>query len=89
MGMKTSPSNYQIRVKGHFDHTLTDWFAPLRIANEPDGETTLTGPVRDQAELYGILIKLYKLNFTLIAVRRIQATVAHCVSSLPPGPGTR
>ena len=72
--MKTTPIRYQIRVHGHFDPTLADWFAPLLMANEPDGEATLTGPVRDQAELYGILLKLYNLNFPLIAVQQMQMT---------------
>jgi hypothetical protein len=80
----TMPLSYQIQVKGHFDNTLTDWFAPLQVTNEPNGEATLSGPVRDQAELYGILLKLYNLNFTLIAVQRISATAEHCNSSLAP-----
>jgi hypothetical protein len=67
--MKT-PNRYQIQVQGHFDQALAEWFAPLNIANEANGEATLTGPIRDQAELYGILLKLYNLNFTLIAVQR-------------------
>ena len=69
MGMTTMPSHYQIRVKGHFDQTLADWFAPLTLCNELNGEATLTGPVRDQAELYGILLKLNNLYFPLIAVQ--------------------
>jgi hypothetical protein len=83
VGMKT-PNHYQIQVQGHFDDALAEWFAPLRIANQPTGAATLSGPVRDQAELYGILLKLYNLNFTLIAVQRIQATVGHFASSLEP-----
>ncbi len=67
--MKTQPTLYQIRVQGHFDNTLAEWFAPLTMTNEPNGEATLTGPVRDQADLFGILLKLYNLNFTLIAVQ--------------------
>ena len=66
--MTTMPSHYQIRVKGHFDQTLAEWFAPLVLINQPNGEATLTGPVRDQAELYGILLKLNNLNFPLLAV---------------------
>ena len=69
--MTTMPNHYQIRVKGHFDQSLIDWFAPLQIVNEPQGEATLTGPIRDQAELYGILLKLNNLNFPLIAVQPI------------------
>lgn len=71
MGMKT-PNRYQIQVQGHFDEALTEWFAPLCIANQPNGDAILTGPVRDQAELFGILLKLYNLNFTLIAVQPLQ-----------------
>lgn len=67
--MTTMPSNYQIRFVGHFDQALVEWFAPLSVRNEGNGEATLTGLVRDQAELYGILLKLNNLNFTLIAVQ--------------------
>jgi hypothetical protein len=69
--MKTQPTTYQIRVHGHFDNRLAEWFAPLTIANEPNGNATLTGPVRDQAELFGVLLKLYNFNFTLLAVQPV------------------
>jgi hypothetical protein len=68
--MNTIPIRYQIRVKGHIDSTLGEWFAPLMVMNEPNGEALLSGPIRDQAELYGLLLRLYNLNFTLIAVQR-------------------
>lgn len=69
---------YQIRVQGHLSDPLSEWFAPLQITNEPSGEATLTGPLRDQAELYGVLLKLYNLNFTLIAVQRATTTRSYC-----------
>jgi len=71
MGMSTQPFTYQIRVQGHLGAILSEWFAPLQVSNEPAGDATLTGPIRDQAELYGVLLKLYNLNFTLIAVKRL------------------
>ncbi|MEZ4621087.1 MAG: hypothetical protein R2867_37065 [Caldilineaceae bacterium] len=74
--MNTQSYTYQIRVQGHLGETLSDWFAPLQVNNEPSGEATLTGPMRDQAELYGVLLKLYNLNFTLIAVQRTAVTNA-------------
>lgn len=74
--MKTLPISYQIRVEGHLDHTLVEWFAPLTVHNEPNGEATLTGSLRDQAELFGILLKLYNLNFNLIAVQALPASPA-------------
>jgi hypothetical protein len=69
--MSTQPVSYQIRVKGHFDRPLAEWFAPLTITNEANGEATLSGPIRDQAELFGVLLKLYNLNFTLLAVQPV------------------
>ena len=70
-GMNDMPSRYQIRVQDHVDATLAEWLAPLCIVNHPNGEATLTGLVRDQAELYGLLLKLAHLNFILIAVQRM------------------
>lgn len=81
-----TPNSYQIQVQGHFDDALAEWFAPLSIANEPTGEATLTVPIRDQAELYGILLKLYNLNFTLIAVQRMPTRAGQFDSSGDPDP---
>ncbi len=65
---------YQIRIKGHLDQTWIDWFTPLTIVNEADGEATLTGAVRDQAELHSLIDKVFNLNLTLLAVNRIMAS---------------
>jgi hypothetical protein len=69
--MTKMPNAYQIRVQGYFDQSLVEWFAPLILQNEPNGEALLIGEIRDQAELYGILIKLNNLNFPLIAFQPI------------------
>ena len=65
------PMVYQIRVDGHLDETWINWFSPLAIANEANGEATLTGAVRDQAELHGLLDRVFDLNLTLLAVNRV------------------
>lgn len=78
MDMDTALSIYHIRVRGHLDAGLCAWFAPLTVTNERTGDALLSGPVRDQAELYGVLLKLYNLNFTLLAVQ--------CVPTAPPAP---
>ncbi|MCL4861942.1 MAG: hypothetical protein KJZ93_21175 [Caldilineaceae bacterium] len=67
---------YQIRIKDHLGEEWTEWFAPLVIHNEPTGTATLTGPVRDQAELMGFLTKIHNLNLELLAVQRIAAGTA-------------
>jgi hypothetical protein len=72
---------YQIRIKEQVGDAWAEWFAPLVICNEPNGEATLSGPVRDQAALYGILLKLYNLNFTLIAVQPMPTSARQFDSS--------
>ena len=66
------PTIYQIRIKEQLADTWADWFNPLVIQHEANGEATLTGPVRDQAELLGLLLKVGNLNLTLIAVNRVE-----------------
>ena len=65
---------YQIRINSHIDETWINWFAPLVVVNEASGEATLTGAVRDQAELHGLLDKIFNLNLTLVAVNRIMVS---------------
>jgi hypothetical protein len=62
------PRVYQIRLKGHLDYHWTDWFEGLTITLEEGGDTLLTGPVIDQAALYGLLKKVRDLGMSLISV---------------------
>jgi len=71
---KTDPSQpmvYQIRIKGHLGRQWTDWFGGLTITLEDNGDTFLTGPVVDQAALYGLLKKVRDLGMPLLSVIRV------------------
>jgi hypothetical protein len=68
-GMPSSIS-YAIRVEGHLDITWVDWFDGLTLTHEPNGNTLLSGRVRDQAALYGLLNRLGTLGLPLVAVHR-------------------
>ena len=63
---------YQIRVEGHLNLQWTDWFGGLTITLEEGGDTLLTGPVVDQAALYGLLKKVRDLGMPLVSVFRIE-----------------
>ncbi|HXV99179.1 MAG TPA: hypothetical protein VEC93_12220 [Anaerolineae bacterium] len=63
---------YQIKVKGHLPDRWSEWFDGLAIRHEADGCTILSGPVVDQAALYGILLKLHNLNLPLLSVSRVE-----------------
>jgi len=62
------PVVYQIRIKGHLGSQWTDWFGGLSITLEDNGETLLTGPVVDQAALYGLLRKVRDIAMPLLSV---------------------
>ena len=63
-----APTVYQIRVRGYLSAEWSDWFDGLVIGHEPDGHTTLCGPVRDQAALSGLLTRVFDLNLELVSV---------------------
>lgn len=63
------PFVYEIRVEGHLTGRWSDWFDGMAIRQEVDGETTLSGPLCDQAELLGILNKLHALNLRILSVK--------------------
>jgi hypothetical protein len=69
---KAQPMIYQIRIKGHLDRKWADWFSGLSITLQASGETLLTGPVLDQAMLYGLLRKVRDAGLPLVAVIRIE-----------------
>jgi hypothetical protein len=64
-------AHYRIRIDGHLDPTWSDWLDCLRITQEDDGTTTLSGPLVDQAALYGLLSRLRDLGVTLLIVERL------------------
>ena len=68
----SQPTIYQIRVRSHLGSEWTDWFEGLTITLEEDGNTLLTGPVIDQAALYGLIKKVRDLGMTLISLNPVQ-----------------
>jgi hypothetical protein len=64
---------YQIRLKGHLDSQWTDWFDGLTVTLEDNGHTFLTGPVADQAALFGLLKKVRDLGMPLLSVNCIDS----------------
>ena len=66
-----APGRYAIRIKGHLDDRWTAWFEGLSLTHERDGTTTLSGPIVDQAALYGLLRKVRDLGLPLLAVIQV------------------
>lgn len=65
---RPSPTGYRLRVDGHLGTHWGSWFNGFTLTHEPDGTTTMTGDVADQAELHGLLARVRDLGLTLIRV---------------------
>lgn len=63
------PGIYEITVKGALAADWSAWFEGLQIRTL----TVLTGPVRDQAALHGLLARIRDLGLPLLSVQRINA----------------
>jgi hypothetical protein len=59
----------EIVVKGQLDTDWSGWFEGLTITNNDQGETIISGQIRDQAALHGLLAKVRDLGLFLISVK--------------------
>ena len=64
---------YRICVQGRLTEAWSDWLQGLHVNGADPSCTVLTGTVRDQAALRGIINKLWDLNLILISVQRTEA----------------
>jgi hypothetical protein len=66
--MKDQSIIYQIRIRGHLGHQWAEWFDGMTVTPEEDGTTLMTGPVIDDAALYGLLKKVRDSGVQLLSV---------------------
>jgi hypothetical protein len=67
-----TPGNYRILVEGLLDERWSERLAGMQIKSRKRADqsvfTTLTGDLRDQAELLGVLNSLYELHLPILEV---------------------
>jgi hypothetical protein len=63
---------YYIRVRGPLDPSWQDWFEGLEMVQEQEGSTVFSGPLQDQAALYGVLGKIRGLGLTLLSLEMLE-----------------
>ena len=62
--------DYRLVVEGELSDRLGPAFAHMKLTRET-GKTVLVGPVRDQAELQGLLRRVSDLGLTLLSATAI------------------
>ena len=68
--MGSTETHYEIRIRGRVSEAVLKTFDPLE-SDVAHVETVLHGPVRDQAELHGLLDRVQALGLELIEVRKL------------------
>jgi hypothetical protein len=66
------PLLYEIQVERSLDPSWSEWLDGMTISQDAGDATLLSGPIRDQAALFGLLIKLRDMGLNLISVNRVE-----------------
>jgi len=71
-----TPATYRIEIQGNLGKNWADRLGDMRISSHKRADqsivTTLTGRLRDQSELLGILNSLYELHLPLLLVEFLE-----------------
>jgi hypothetical protein len=68
------PRRYEIRVRGPIGPAIMQAF-PTLTASRSGEDTVLTGAIRDQSALYGVIHQLEALGLQLLEIRPRSASV--------------
>jgi hypothetical protein len=70
-----TPATYRITVEGHLDETWSERLGGMRITTSTRVDKTtvsaLVGPMRDQAQLSGVLNTLYEMHLPILSVENL------------------
>jgi hypothetical protein len=58
----------RIRIQGQLDPSWQPSLEELHIVQEANGTSLLSGVLKDQAALYGVLLKIRSLSLTLLSL---------------------
>ena len=74
---RTQSAKYQVKIQGRQMEGWADWMNDLEIVTERTSDeitiTTLTGIVKDQSGLHGLLNRIRDLSIPLISVQYIDS----------------
>ena len=73
--MISETARYEIRIRDLLGEKWATSFAPFQLTTGPE-ETLLTGETHDQAELFGVLLKIRDLGLQLVSVTPVEAAEA-------------
>jgi hypothetical protein len=66
---------YELRISGHLRQPTLAWFEDFNVTVDKTSsppQTVISGPMRDQAALYGLISRIRDLGLTLLSVKRLE-----------------
>ena len=81
-----APPGYRLVIEGELDDRFAGAFEGMALERKA-GTTVLTGPVRDQADLQGLLQRVARLGLTLLSANALEDSPA-AMSADPAAPRT-
>jgi hypothetical protein len=79
------PPRYELRVRGVLDPRWSGWFDGLQVTSD-DRETTIAGPVADQAALHGLLARSATLAWSCSRSAASTQNADHLEAAMQPLP---
>ncbi len=70
-GVGVPDREYRLTVEGELSDRMRSAFAGMTLTRER-GNTVLSGPVRDQAELQGLLLRVSDFGLTLLSAIAVE-----------------
>lgn len=61
--------HYTILIQGRLDSCWAEWFDGMTLSYSGQDETHLSGWVRDQAALFGVLARIRDLGLPLLSIQ--------------------
>ena len=71
MNKMTDPNQthyFEIKIDGHLSDQRTRSFEGLQVTYLTNGETLISGEIKDQSQLFGILIRIRDMGIQLMYV---------------------
>ncbi len=70
------PAVYEVSIRGKLNANWSDWLDQVTITtrSHEDGQsvTILTGCIKDQAALYGLIAKIKNLGLTILSINQVE-----------------
>jgi hypothetical protein len=71
---KGQPKNLEILIDGHLSDQRARSFDGFRVTKLAGGETLISGEIKDQSQLFGILLRIRDIGIPLLSVNIKKST---------------